>query len=53
MGYVLEGIAEVRQRDRFVIIALEDEQRTKRALQVSKGLHFYLYEVKFSPIPAS
>ena len=35
MGYVLEKIAEDHQRVRGVIIALDDDKRIKRALQIA------------------
>ena len=53
MGYVLEEIAEDHQRVRGVIIALDDDKRIRRALQIAHGIDFYRYEVKFSLIPAS
>ena len=53
MGYVLEKIAEDHQRVRGVIIALDDDKRIKRALQIAQGIDFYRYEVKFSLISAS
>ena len=36
-----------------VIIALDDDKRIRRALQIAQGIDFYRYEVKFSLIPAS
>ena len=53
MGYVLEEIAEDHQQVRGVIIALDDDQRIRRALQIAQGIEFYRYEVKFNLIPAS
>ena len=53
MGYVLEEIAEDHQRVRGVIIALDDDKRIRRALQIAQGIDFYRYEVKFNLIPAS
>ena len=53
MGYVKEDVAEDHQRVRGVIIALDDDKRIRRALQVAQGIDFYRYEVKFSLIPAS
>ena len=53
MGYVLEEIAEDHQRVKGVIIALDDDKRIRRALQIAQGIDFYRYEVKFSLIPAS
>ena len=53
MGYVKEDVAEDHQRVRGVIIALDDDKRIRRALQIAQGIDFYRYEVKFSLIPAS
>tara|TARA_B100000925_G_scaffold157315_1_gene118186 strand:+ start:1 stop:930 length:930 start_codon:yes stop_codon:yes gene_type:complete len=53
MGYVKEDVAEDHQRVRGVIIALDDDKRIRRALQVAQGIDFYRYEVKFSLIPGS
>ena len=50
MGYVLEEIAEEHQRVRGVIIALDDDKRIRRALQIAQGIDFYRYEVKFALI---
>ena len=52
MGYVKEDVAEDHQRVRGVIIALDDDKRIRRALQIAQGIEFYRYEVKFSLIPA-
>ena len=48
-----EDVAEDHQRVRGVIIALDDDKRIRRALQIAQGIDFYRYEVKFSLIPAS
>ena len=53
MGYVKEDVAEDHQRVRGVIIALDDDKRIRRALQIAQGIDFYRYEVKFKLIPAS
>ena len=53
MGYVQEEIAEDHQRVRGVIIALDDDKRIRRALQVAQGIDFCRYEVKFNLIPSS
>ena len=53
MGYIQEEIAEDNQRVRGVIIALDDDKRIRRALQIAKGIDFYRYEVKFNLIPSS
>ena len=36
-----------------VIIALDDDKRLRRALQIAQGIDFYRYEVKFKLIPSS
>ena len=53
MGYVLDEIAEDHQRVRGVIIALDDDKRIRRALQIAQGIDFYRYEVKFNLLPMS
>ena len=53
MGYVKEDVAEDHQRVRGVIIALDDDKRIRRALQIAQGIDFYRYEVKFNLIPSS
>jgi len=47
MGYVLDELAEEGQAVRGVIIALEDDQRIRRALRVARDIDFYRYEVSF------
>ncbi len=47
MGYVLKELAEEGQSVRGVIIALEDDLRIKRALQVAPNIEFYRYQVSF------
>jgi len=47
MGYVLNELAEEGQSVRGVIIALEDDLRIKRALQVAPNIEFYRYQVSF------
>ncbi len=47
MGYVLDDIANDDQKVRGVIIALEDDLRLKRALQVTNNIDFYRYQVSF------
>lgn len=47
MGYVVEELAEEHQKVRGVIIALEDDQRIRRALRVATSIDFYRYEVSF------
>lgn len=47
MGYVLQELAESNQKVRGVIIALEDDQRIRRALAVTPSIDFYRYQVSF------
>ncbi|MGA8146782.1 MAG: endonuclease NucS domain-containing protein [Gallionellaceae bacterium] len=47
MGYVQQELAESGQKVRGVIIALEDDQRIRRALAVSPNIDFYRYQVSF------
>lgn len=47
MGYVKEELAEGNQQVRGVIIALEDDNRLRRALAVTHNIDFYTYEVSF------
>jgi restriction system protein len=47
MGYVKEELAEDGQEVRGVIIALEDDQRMRRALSVTQGIEFFRYQVSF------
>jgi restriction system protein len=47
MGYVLDEMAEPNQAVRGVIIALEDDQRIRRALRVAQNIDFFRYEVSF------
>lgn len=47
MGYVLQELAESNQRVRGVIIALEDDQRIRRALAMTPSIDFYRYQVSF------
>lgn len=53
MGYVVEELAEQYQSVRGVIIALEDDQRIRRALRVAQAIEFYRYEVSFRLFKAS
>lgn len=50
MGFISEVIAEEHQRVRGIIIALEDDLRIRRALNVAPNIEFYRYEVKFDLI---
>ncbi len=47
MGYVQEELAEVGQTVRGVIIALEDDQRIRRALNMVSSIVFYRYQISF------
>jgi restriction system protein len=47
MGYVSEELAEAGQTVRGAIIALEDDQRIRRALTVAQNVSFYRYQVSF------
>lgn len=47
MGYVKEELAEDNQDVRGIIIALEDDQKIRRALSMTPNISFYRYEVSF------
>ena len=47
MGYVLEELAENGQTVKGIIIALEDDNRIRRALAVAPNIEFYRYQVSF------
>jgi restriction system protein len=47
MGYVLDELAEENQTVLGVIIALEDDQRIRRALSMTPNISFYRYQVSF------
>jgi restriction system protein len=47
MGYVQEELAEAGQAVTGVIIALEDDQRIRRALAVVPSINFYRYQISF------
>jgi len=47
MGYVSEELAETGQTVRGAIIALDDDQRIRRALAVAPNVSFYRYQVSF------
>ena len=47
MGFVRDELAEPEQTVQGVIIALEDDRRTKRALAMVPAVEFYRYEVRF------
>lgn len=47
MGYVAQELAEQGQTVRGVIIALEDDQRIRRALAMTPSVSFYRYKISF------
>jgi restriction system protein len=47
MGYVLGELAEEGQNVKGIIIALEDDQRIRRALSVVPNIDFYRYQISF------
>ncbi len=47
MGYVQDELAENNQTVRGVIIALEDDQRIRRALSMTPSIDFYRYQISF------
>jgi Endonuclease NucS C-terminal domain len=47
MGFVQEELAEPEQTVRGLVIALEDDQRLRRALAMVPEIDFYRYEVNF------
>ncbi len=46
MGYV-QDLAEAGQKVKGVIIALEDDDRIRRALSMTPDIEFYRYQVTF------
>jgi restriction system protein len=52
MGYVTEELAEASQTVRGAIIALDDDQRIRRALAVAPNVSFYRYQVSFKLLKA-
>lgn len=47
MGYAQEELAEENQTVKGVIIAMEDDQRIRRALAMAPAIDFYRYQVSF------
>lgn len=47
MGFVQDELVEPEQTVRGVVIALEDDQRLKRALAMVPAIEFYRYEISF------
>jgi predicted Mrr-cat superfamily restriction endonuclease len=52
MGYVQEELAEKNQTVQGVIIALEDDQKIRRALAVMANISFYRYQISFKLMKA-
>jgi restriction system protein len=52
MGYVLQELAEPNQKVKGIIIALDDDQRIRRALAVTTNIEFYRYQVSFKLLKA-
>ncbi len=52
MGYAQEELAEEGQTVKGVIIALEDDQRIRRALAVVPAIDFYRYQISFKLVKA-
>jgi restriction system protein len=52
MGYVQQELAEPDQTVKGVIIALEDDQRIRRALAVTPNIEFYRYQISFKLMKA-
>jgi restriction system protein len=52
MGYVADELAEEGQTVRGAIIALEDDQRIRRALAMVPNVTFYQYQVSFRLVKA-
>lgn len=48
MGFVMEDLLDQGQSVRGIIIALEDDLRLRRALQVTTNIEFYRYQVDFN-----
>lgn len=52
MGYALQELAEPGQSVKGVIIALEDDQRIRRALAVAPSIEFFRYQISFKLVKA-
>jgi len=50
MGFVMQELAEPHQSVRGAIIALDGDQRTRRALAAVPNVDFYRYQVSFKLI---
>jgi len=53
MGFVRDELAESEQMVRGVVIALDDDQRLRRALARVPAIEFYRYEVNFKLVKMS
>ena len=47
MGYVKDVLAEPEQTVRGIVIALDDDQKLRRALAMVPNIEFYSYKVNF------
>ncbi len=47
MGFAAQELAEPNQKVKGVIIALEDDQRIRRALSMAPNIEFYRYQISF------
>jgi restriction system protein len=52
MGYVKDQIAEPQQAVSGIIIALEDDQKLRRALSTVRHISFYRYQIDFKLLKA-
>ena len=52
MGFVQDVLAEPKQTVRGVVIALDDDQRLRRALAMAPAIEFYRYKVSFKLVKA-
>ncbi len=52
MGYAQEALAESDQAVHGVIIALDDDQRIRRALAMTPNIVFYRYQISFKLVKA-
>lgn len=52
MGYVREELAENSQNVKGIIIALEDDQRIRRAKSIVPDIEFYRYQISFKLVKA-
>ncbi len=47
IGYIVAEVADENQEVKGAIIALDDDLRLRRALQVMPSVIFYRYEIQF------